>query len=113
MGDWIAAAIFILIISVPLFLLSIPLLMIWTHHRRKMEEMRLQRDLNLGEAIKAEFASVRAEIHSLRDTSMQYDLSFDTSLQQMERRLAQAERADRPAITTTEETARNSIYFGR
>jgi Tfp pilus assembly protein PilO len=113
MPTWLIAAIFFLIISVPLLILSIPLLAIWTHHRRKMEELRARREINTSEAVKAEFAAVRAEIQSLRDTSMQYDLSFDTNLQQLERRVAQMERQERTTWPTAEETARNSIYPGR
>ena len=38
---------------------------------------------------RAEFAALRAELASLRDTTTQYDLSFDTSLQRLERRVDQ------------------------
>ena len=109
----IANALLFVIILVPLLVFSIPLLAIWTHHRRKMEEMRAQRNAQYNEEIRAEFASVRAEIKSLRDTSMQYDLSFDTNLQHLERRLAQLERQGRAPLYATEEPTQSSQYMGR
>jgi len=83
----------LMLVGVPLLGVSsiIPML-IWTHHRRKMEELRMQRGRMMSEDIRAEFAAVRAEIRDLRDTSMQYDLSFDTAMQQMERRMNKLER---------------------
>lgn len=58
---------------------SIPLALIMTYHKRKMEEIRLKRMGMMTEEVKAEFAALRGEINALRDTTMQYDLSFDTS----------------------------------
>jgi len=92
-GAWMGTVMFfIFIVTVPLMLFSIPLLAIWTSHRRKMEEMRQMRQSSIGKEIQAEFAAVRKEIQSLRDTTMQYDLSFDTALQRMEARVAGLER---------------------
>lgn len=65
---------------------------IFTHHRRKMEEMRQKEKRQIGVDIQAEFEKLRGEIRDLRDVSMQYDLSFDNALQQMEHRLAHLER---------------------
>ena len=88
---------------------SIPGLLIWTYHRRKMEELKLQRSGLTKEEIRAEFVSVRAEIQALRDTSTQYDLSFDNALQQMEHRLGTLER--RAQNSVAEETVQ-SLYTG-
>jgi hypothetical protein len=84
----------LMLIGVPLLGVSsiIPML-IWTHHRRKMEEIRNQRGRMMSEDIRTEFAAIRAEIRDLRDTSMQYDLSFVTAMQQMERRVNKLERS--------------------
>ncbi|HZP80454.1 MAG TPA: hypothetical protein VFB21_02335 [Chthonomonadaceae bacterium] len=77
---------------------SIPIALILTHHRRKMEELRQRREGKIAEEIRAEFTAVRAEIQALRDTTMQYDLSFDSALQHLERRMAHLEQsAFRPA----------------
>ena len=77
--------------SVTLFAL-LPMYGLYTFHKRKMEQLRLQRDNLLSQHIANEFAAVREEIKALRDTSMQYDLSFDTALHQMERRVNGLER---------------------
>jgi hypothetical protein len=84
----------LLTVGVPLIgVTSIIPMLIWTHHRRKMEELRLQGGKLMSEDIRTEFAALRGEIRDLRDTAMQYDLSFDTALQQMERRVNKLERS--------------------
>lgn len=71
---------------------TIILSLIWTHHRRKMYELQKRGgDVNT-QAIRAEFVAIREEMRALRDTTTQYDLSFDSALQQVERRLALIER---------------------
>ena len=54
--------------------------------------------------LEAEFAALHEEIKSLRDTAMQYDLSFDTALQGLERRLTTVERQ-----TYTQSDERQSV----
>lgn len=84
----------LMLVGVPLIgVTAIPPMLIWTHHRRKMEELRMQRGRVMAEDIRTEFAAIRTEIRDLRDTSMQYDLSFDTAMQQMERRMNKMERS--------------------
>src|SRR5258706_137169 len=75
-----------------MMVLGIPLSAIWTNPGRTMEQIRQQTNRLRADDIKAEFEAVREEIRDLRDTSMQYDLSFDTALHQIERRLAHLER---------------------
>lgn len=86
------------------------MLLIWTYHQRKMAELRALKQGNMNEEIRAEFASVRAEIQALRDTSMQFDLSQDAALQQIERRMAYLER--KPITVQTEAETQN-IIMGR
>ncbi len=103
----------LILIGIPLFGISsiIPML-IWTHHRRRMEELR-QRGRNVvAEDIRTEFATLRSEIRDLRDTTMQYDLSFDTALQQMDRRLSKIERQGFEARPETA-APHNIPYSGR
>ncbi|HLV80188.1 MAG TPA: hypothetical protein VKT32_07885 [Chthonomonadaceae bacterium] len=71
---------------------SIPLSAIWTSHRRKMLEMqlRLRNEGDIG--VRAAVDALREEVRALRDTTTQYDLSFDTALQRMERRVEGLER---------------------
>ena len=84
----------LVVLGIPMLgISSIVPMLIWTHHRRKMEELRQKSGRAVAEDIRTEFATLRAEIRDLRDTTMQYDLSFDTALQQMERRLSTVERS--------------------
>lgn len=89
--DWTAAALLFAII-VPGMVLLIPIIAIVTHHRRQMAQMRIETVQRQNPELRAELAALRAEIHALRDTTTQYDLSFDTALQHMERRLSAVER---------------------
>lgn len=75
--------------------ISIPLVAIMTYHRRKMAEIDARRGSGIAEAVRADIDGLRAEVRSLRDTSMQYDLSFDTSLQRLEQRVERIEREGR------------------
>ncbi len=47
------------------------------------------------EALRAEMTALRAQMSELRDTTTQYDLSFDTALQRMERRVEHVEQQQR------------------
>jgi hypothetical protein len=88
---------------------SIPLIALFQHHRRKMEELRQKEQRLIAADIQAEFEKLRAEIRDLRDVTMQYDLSFDTALQQMEHRVAHLERpqyGQQHAVTPTESILR-------
>lgn len=75
---------------------GIPIVAILTRHRQKMLELQLslrqQQDTGLRETVE----QLRAEVQSLRDTTLQYDLSFDAALQRLEARVAQLERQRTP-----------------
>ncbi|HLK58877.1 MAG TPA: hypothetical protein VKU00_20050 [Chthonomonadaceae bacterium] len=71
---------------------GIPLSAIWTHHRRKILEMQLQLRNTGDVGTRAEIAALREEVRSLKETTMQYDLSFDSALQRLERRVEGVER---------------------
>lgn len=97
---------FFLLAVVPVMLLSLPLYALWSHHRRKMEEMRLQQQGNVSEPVRAELNALREELKQLRDTSMQYDISFDSALQRVEQRVSniEAQNSRRPMETEREQT---------
>lgn len=72
---------------------SIPMLAIWTSHKRKMMELQLKmRGQGDNVDSRAEIEALRQEMRSLRDTTTQYDISFDTALQRMEGRVEGVER---------------------
>ncbi len=110
----ITSAVIVLVmlsIIVVAIVFSIPMAIIMTYHKRKMEEIRLKKMGMMTEEVKAEFAALRAEVQALRDTTMQYDLSFDTNLQRMERRIEHLERQTR---AQGEQTApQNTLLGGR
>ena len=104
MGEFAAV-----LVAMGLFVL-LPGMSIWTSHKRKMLELQLR--LRGGENdgnIRAELNAMREEMRALRDTSMQYDISFDTALQNMDRRIGGLEQ--RVNQITNENT--NSINIGR
>lgn len=78
-------------------LFGIPIVSILTKHQRKMLEMRLQSGRGGDETLRAELDALRQEVQSLRNTSMQYDISFDSALQRMEARMAHYERRNTAA----------------
>ncbi len=91
------------------FVFGIPLSLIWTSHKRKMMELqlRLRGDQDMG--VRPELNALREEVRALRDTSMQYDLSFDSALQKMEQRMQSMERrANQAEIPASQE-----IHLGR
>ncbi len=91
--------------------LSTPLFLVWTYHKRKMEEIKLQKQGYMTDEVRKEFAAMRAEIQSLRETATQYDISLENTLQQVERRLSYLER--RPSLPAQESETQNVILGGR
>jgi len=99
----------IVLAGIAALVLSTPLVLILTYHRRQMEQLRMQKSGLMADEVKAEFAAIRSEIQSLRDTTLQYDLSFDNSLQQMEHRLGHLESRAR---LQPEEATEQKLYTG-
>jgi hypothetical protein len=75
-----------------LVVFSIPLSVIWTHHKRKVLELQLRLKQETDSGVRNSVEALREEVRSLRDTTMQYDLSFDNALQRMEQRVENLER---------------------
>ena len=96
--------------------MSIPLLSIWTKHQREMIQLRLRLQQGDGNS-QTDLQALRQEIQALRETSMQYDLSFDAALQRLEQRVARTEQSTtfRPTYETTETngvTTMSSLHNG-
>ena len=70
---------------------GIPIVKIWTDHQRQVLELKLKLSSMGDNGLRSELEALRQEVRSLRDTSMQYDLSFDTALQRMEQRVERIE----------------------
>ena len=83
---------FIGLIAVVCIFGVIPISGIWTSHRRKVLELQLRLRNEGSSSVHAEIEALQREVRALRDTTMQYDLSFDTALQRMEQRMESMER---------------------
>lgn len=90
---------------------GIPLSAIWTTHLRKMAELQLQMRHQTSNVSNNEMEALRQEVRALRETSMQYDLSFDTALQRMEQRVETLER--RNVTPTADAGMSNTINLQR
>ncbi len=71
---------------------SVPIAAILTTHYRKVLELKLRLKGQGSESVRAEVEALRQEVRALRDTTMQYDLSFDAALDRMESRVGSIER---------------------
>jgi hypothetical protein len=71
---------------------GLPFYLIWTYHKRKLEEIKAKQRSNIDQETKAALDALRAEIASLRDTTTQYDVSFDTALRRIESRMGHVEQ---------------------
>jgi hypothetical protein len=89
---------------------GIPIIAIWTEHQRKVLEIKLKLTKKGDTGMIAELEALRQEVRSLRDTSMQYDLSFDTALQRMEQRV---ERLEGRGVITSQTDDQMRIGVGR
>src|SRR5436190_883648 len=84
-GEVIALVAVMLIFGIPFFAIG-------TEHRRRMMELQLKLRNQGDESVKASIEALRDEVRSLRDTTTQYDVSFDSVLQRMEQRVERLER---------------------
>jgi guanylate kinase len=93
MPDQAIVAILVMFVGLP-FIITLPIsIFIWTRHKYRLEELRQQKHTSTQSDMVAQMEALRNEMHSLRDTTMQYDMSFDTALQRMESRVQNLERA--------------------
>ncbi len=85
--------------------LAIPWLAISTYHKRKLEEIRSRQKIEINEETRAAIEALRGEMAALRDTTTQYDVSFDTALNRLDNRMAHLEqrvvRVEREADSVT------------
>ncbi len=72
-------------------LLLLPFYAIWTFHRRKLEEIRVQGKVQVADETQRVLEEFRKELHALRDTTTNYDVSFDNALHRIEARMSHLE----------------------
>ena len=85
---------------------GLPGMMMVMHHRRKMLELKLKANNTGDESLRIAVETLRREVHALRDTSTQYDMSFDTAMQRIERRVDTLE--NHAIATSRTETVRTA-----
>ncbi|MCX6361203.1 MAG: hypothetical protein NT029_15460 [Armatimonadetes bacterium] len=71
---------------------GIPMVAIITSHQRKLAEIQANRPTNQASASTSEIEALRRQIAELRDTTTNFDLSFDTALQRIEQRVTHLEQ---------------------
>ncbi len=96
-----------------LMVFGVPMIAIITSHRRKMLEMKLRATNTGDESLRMAVESLRAEVRSLRDTSTQYDMSFDNALQRMERRVDSLENHALSSRAEVDATRNIELRSGR
>lgn len=72
--------------------LAIPIVVIVTYHRRKMEELRMRHQVSIAEETRAAIEGIRKDVSALRDTTTEYDVSFDTALRRIESQVGHLEQ---------------------
>lgn len=71
---------------------GLPFYALWSHHKRKLEEIKARQRTNIDSETRAAVEALRAEMAALRDTTTQYDVSFDTALRRLESRISHIEQ---------------------
>ncbi len=77
---------------IPIIALAIPIVAIMTAHQRHMAEMRLRGPGGASGGVAEELRKLQQQITDLRETTTQYDVSFDTALQRLEGRMGAVEQ---------------------
>ena len=70
---------------------GIPISIFYFKHQVNMRKLELETMAQRGLNNTPEIEAMKAEIRNLRETTMQYDIAFDTALQNMDRRVNQLE----------------------
>jgi hypothetical protein len=78
--------------GVTTMLLSIPIYGIYAYNRRKVDELKARQSVQIAEETRLALEGLRKEIAALRDTTTEYDVSFDTALHRIESRVAHMEQ---------------------
>lgn len=63
----------------------------WLKYRQNVVEARFKTMQQTDDSVMAELRDMKRQVAELRDTSTQYDMSFDAALQRMESRMVHIE----------------------
>jgi FtsZ-interacting cell division protein ZipA len=82
-------------VFIPIVALFIPIVAVWTKHKERMEQIRLQQGTTntvaVDESLRTEVMALKEQLMALRDTTTKFDLSFDSALDGVEARLKRVE----------------------
>jgi hypothetical protein len=98
-----------MLLGLPLIVLSFSLAWMWSRHKQRVLELQMQLRSQGDTGLRQEVMALREELRALRDTSMQYDLSFDTALQKIDQRMIAVERC----VGQVEQTETHQIHLGQ
>ncbi|MBV9849741.1 MAG: hypothetical protein JO250_08735 [Armatimonadetes bacterium] len=68
------------------------------HSWERRMELQAQRQQGQNDAVTQQLAALRAEVAGLRDTSTQFDMSLENSVQRLEERVSRIEARTAPRI---------------
>lgn len=91
---------------------GVPITAIITSHRRQVLEMQMKLRNEGDASVRASVEALRQEVQQLKDTTLQYDLSFDNALQRMDQRVEGLERRV-TEISSTQGTNNQVVTLGR
>lgn len=77
---------FLFVLALMAIIFSVPIVAIWTEHRRKMAELQARLRSERADSTN-EVKDLARQIADLRSTATEYDLSFDSALQRLESRM--------------------------
>lgn len=97
-------------LAITALMLTIPLYAIWTYHKRKLEEIRAQKDVRVADETRRAIEELRQEFKQLRDNTSAYDVSIDTALQRLESRINNVEQRVRYAESAEQQA---QVQIGR
>ena len=63
----------------------------WARHKEEMARIRMTTRFEMDGAAQGQFETLRQEVMSLRDTTTQYDMSVERSLEEIRHRLTSLE----------------------
>ena len=98
---------------VTMTILAIPWYAISTYHKRKLEEIRARQQVDIAQETRVAIEALRGEIAALRDTTTQYDVSFDTALNRLDSRMGHLETRMRTVESEVRETQDSKTVHAR
>lgn len=85
-------------VSIPLVAIAGSIIQNVLKSQERRMEMRLRAQQGQNEDVTQQLAALRAEVAGLRDTSTQFDMSLEHSVERLEERIGRIETKTAPAV---------------